>query len=199
VSRRTYTDVLAWVRDLGLDDELEPNEWEILQRPLGRLDQSQQINATWRLEGLVVLAWALGRFEIPPHDQLVNANALWRSLGLMNVAGANEVLAKPTLRPRPEFAALRQRLFALHWRLRNFYLHPGVMDFAEYARTCWFGPLDVSGLPLVESDLAVGGERLDRADPDAFATAHGAALERHHAVNWLWEGPRLYSQASEAT
>src|SRR5579884_2817539 len=56
----TYQDLLTWVRDIGIDDEFEPDEWEVLQRPLGRLDQGGQINATWRLEGLVVLAWALG-------------------------------------------------------------------------------------------------------------------------------------------
>jgi hypothetical protein len=83
--------------------------------------------------------------------------------------------------------------------LRNYHLNPGVMDFAEYARTCWFGPLDVSGIPLVERDLAIQGERLDRAPQEAFASAHSAAQERHQAANWLWEGPERYSEASVAT
>jgi hypothetical protein len=41
------------------------------------------------------------------------------------------LLANPTLRSREEIRALRDRLFALHWRLRNFHIKPGVMDFAE--------------------------------------------------------------------
>jgi Domain of unknown function (DUF4272) len=198
-TRRPYQDLLAWVRDVGLGDELEPDEWEILQRPPGRLELRRQINSTWRLEGLAVLAWALGRFDLPPHDQIVRVNPLWRSLGLLNVESARAVLTKSTLRPRAEIAALRNRLFAVHWRLRNFGLHPGVMDFAEYARTCWFGPLDVTGLSLVGGDFGIGGKRIDRAPPAAVETAHSAAQERHQAVNWLWEGPARYSAASVAT
>jgi len=99
-SLETYQDLLAWVRDIEIDDEFEPDEWEVLQRPLGKLDSRGQINSTWRLEGLVVLAWALGRFEIPPHDQLVSLNPLWRSLGLLDADAARELLAKPTRRSR---------------------------------------------------------------------------------------------------
>ncbi len=73
------------------------------------------------------------------------------------------------------------------------------MDFAEYARTCWFGPLDVAGLPLVEGDLGLRGRRIDRAPREVFSSAHSAAQERHQAANWLWEGPERYSEASVAT
>jgi hypothetical protein len=195
----TYRDLLAWARDVAIGDELEPDEEEVLRRPLGRLDQRQQLNSTWRLEGLVVLAWALGRFELPPHDEIVSMGPLWRSLGLLDVGAAEALLAKPTLRAREELRALRNRLFALHWRLRNFYLNPGVLDFADFARTCSFGPLHLSGLPLVEGDLGFRGERIDRAPQDVFSSAHSAAQERHQAVNWLWEGPERYSNASVAT
>jgi hypothetical protein len=194
-----YRDLLAWVRDIGIDDEFEPDEREALQRGLGELDPQMQLNSAWRLEGLVVLAWALGRFEIPAHDQLVSLDPLWRSLGLIDVDAARTRLANPTLRPREEIGRLRDRLFALHWRLRNFHINPGVMDFAEFARTCWFGPLDISGLPLVEGDLGLRGDRIDRAPQDAFSSAHSAAQERHQAANWLWEGPERYSEASVAT
>lgn len=192
-------DLLAWVGDIGIDDEFEPDEWEVLQRPLGRLESQRQVNSTWRLEGLVVLAWALGRFHVPPHDQLVNLNDLWGSLGLLDREAAADLLADPELRPRTEIRALRNRLFAVHWRLRNYHMKPEIMDFAEYARTCWFGPLDIAGLPLVGGDLALQGRRIDHASADAFSTAHSAAQERHQAINWLWEGPARYSEASVAT
>jgi hypothetical protein len=196
---KTYQDLLAWIRDIAIDDEFEPEEWEVLQRPPGKLDQRGQINSTWRLEGLVVLAWALNRFEIPPHDQLVALNPLWRSLGLLDADAARALPASPTLRPRTEIGTLRNRLFALHWRLRDFHINSKVMDFAEFARTCRFGPLDLTGLPLVEGDLALGGQRIDRASREVFGTAHSIAQERHQAANWLWEGPARYSEASVAT
>lgn len=74
-----------------------------------------------------------------------------------------------------------------------------MMDFAEFARTCWFGPLDISGLPLVDGDLALHGRRIDQAPPDSIDTALSAARERHQAANWLREGPDRYSDASVAT
>ena len=170
-AEETYQDLLAWVEEIGIDPEFEEGEREVLHRKLGDLDPSEQANSTWRLEGLVVLAWALGRFEIPTHDQLVELNPLWRSLGLLDPGAARALLESPNLRPRVEIEALRNRLFAVHWRLRNFYLNRKVMDFAEYARTCWFGPLDITDLPLVDGDLGLeGGDRLDRASGDLFSS-----------------------------
>jgi hypothetical protein len=194
-----YKELLAWVKATGIDDEFEPDEREVVHRRPGKLTDRQQIDSTWRLEGLVVLAWALGRFEVPPHDQLVDFNPLWQSLGWSEPEAAKAGLVAASLRPRAEIMALRNRLFALHWRLRNFRIRPEVMDFAEFARTCWFGPLDTTGLPLIDGDLGIGGERLDRADPGHRSTTHSAAQERHQAVNWLYEGPETYSEASVAT
>lgn len=196
---RTQQDLLTWVEEAGLGQELEPDEWEVVQRPVGRLDERQQIDSTWRLEGLVVLAWALGRCEIPPHDRLVRPNPLWRCLGYLDAAAAATLLADPSLRSSEELAVLQSRLFALHWRLRNFHLNGKVLDFADFARTCWFGPLDITGLPLVKGDLALGRKRLDRASPDALSRALSAAQERHLAANWLCEGPECYSDARTDT
>lgn len=195
----TYDDLIQWVADCGIESEIEPDEWAVLQRPLGKLDGQDQVNACWRLEGLVVLAWALGLFEIPPHDELVETNPLWDSLKMFDVDGAVELLSNPTLRPRSEIETLQRRLFALHWRLRNYRVNPGVIDFAEYAETCWFGPLNISGFPLKGGDLALQGDRIDRASPDLFSRTESAAKERHQAVNWLVDGPTRYADASIST
>jgi hypothetical protein len=197
--QRQHQNLLAWIQLLGIDDEFEPDEWEALQRPPGRLDQTQQINSTWRLEGLGVLAWALGRFTLPTHDQLVECHSLWRSLGILDVAACKGMLVQPTLRPRGEIESLRKRLFALHWRLTDFFVQPKVIDFAEFARTAWFGPLDISGFPLQGGDLAIGGARIDEASPEALGDARSIAHERHLAANWLLEGPERYSEASANT
>jgi hypothetical protein len=147
----------------------------------------------------VVLSWALKLFAIPPHDELVQFNPMWRALGLLEAKTAQSLLANPELRSRDEIRVLRNQMFAMHWRLRDYHLRPKIMDFAEFSRTCRFGPLDISGLPLQGGDLSIGGKRLDHAETDAFKSASSAAQERHQAVNWLWEGPKTYSSASVAT
>ncbi len=197
--KETYADLLTWVKDVEIDEEFEEQERLTLHQRLGQLPSRSQINSTWRLEGLVILAWALKRFEIPPYDQLVNFNAMWKTLGLLNAEVARELLAKPEIRSMEEIRELRNQLFAIHWRLRNYRITPKRMDFAEFARTCWFGPLEISHLPLIEGELAIQGKRIDRAAKEAVGTAESIAMERHQAVNWLWEGPEVYSEASVAT
>ena len=198
-NERERSQLLEWVRAAELEAELEEDEREFLQRPVGTTDPQAAVNAMWRVEGLVVLAWALGCSDLPDHDGLVDLFPLWRSVGLLFADEALDLVREAELPERTELEALKQKLFALHWRLRDFHLHPKTMDFAGFARTCWFGPLDLSGVPLVDGDLAIGGLRIDQADPDLLSAAHSAAQERHLAINWLLHGPETYSDASVAT
>jgi hypothetical protein len=191
--------LLAWIEEIGIGGEFEPNEWKVLQRAPGRLEEQDALNASWRFEGLGVLAWALGRFEIPPLDQLVQADVLWPAVGLFDTATASRLLESPELRPREEIGELCGRMFALHWRLVDYRVRPQMMDFADFARTCGFGPLDITGLPLVDGDLSLRGKRIDRALTEDFELASSIAQERHIAVNWLWEGPERYSEAHADT
>jgi hypothetical protein len=202
-----YQNLLTWVKLLGIDDEFEPDEWEVLQRPPGRLEQEQQMHSTWRLEGLGILAWALARFDIPPHDQIVECLSLWHSVGMLDVGACKGLLVNAVMRPLQEIQALRRRLLAINWRLTNYYVRPKAIDFvsvtessfAGYDRTAWFSPQEILGLPLVDGDLAIRGTRLDRATQEALSETRSIAHERYLAVNWLLEGPERYSEASSGT
>jgi hypothetical protein len=198
-AQETYRDMLRWLKSSGVEDELEPDEWEVVQRPLGKLDSQSHINATWRLEGLCMLAWALGKFEVPPHDQMVDVHELWRSLGLLDDPLTRELLERPGLRSMEEMRAMQERNFALHWRLRNYGLRPELMDFQEFASKCWFGPLSIEGVALVDGDLGLLGKRIDEATDDELALVSSIALERHLAINWLCDGPVVYSDADVST
>lgn len=196
---QTRARILTWVNEIGIRDELEPDEWKVLQLPLGVPPQRDIINATWRLEGLGVLAWALGRFELRPHDQLADPVQLLPSLGILNAQRARELIASPALRPIEELQALSERLFAIHWRLREWHLKHRPMDFPEFARNAWFGPLDLANLPLIENDLAIDSKPLSRALEDAVSRASSAAVERRVAANWLMGGSAVYSQTDTST
>src|ERR1044071_7544516 len=58
--------VVGWLKDIGVYREMEPAEISLLDTPLGELERKATLNATWRSEGMVVLAWAVGRTELPP-------------------------------------------------------------------------------------------------------------------------------------
>ena len=140
-----YRRLLQWIEEIGIQEELEPDEWEVLQRPLGKLDQQMHVNSVCRLEGLCVLAWALYQFEIPPHDQRVHPEfALGMHGSSRRLFGRRKSCQIRIWRPRNEIEALRKRLLALHWRPQNFHLHPGTIDFAEFSERAgldrWISP-----------------------------------------------------------
>lgn len=195
----TRQEILAWVEAIGVREELEPREAEFLDQPLGAPSRQETLDCTWRLEGLAVLAWALGRFALPPHDQLVTPADLLRSLAILDVQAAKGLVASPSLCPQNELVTQRERLFAVHWRLTDWRVKPRPMDFGEFARSAWFGPLDLSGLRLLEKDLAIGDVPLSHAAAERINTATSAAMERYLAANWLSGGSELYSDTDVST
>ena len=171
----------------------------MLQRGPGTLDRQATINSTWRLEGLGVLAWALGRFDLPPYDELVNPPALLRSLNFLDVTLAQNLLETATLRERQELDEFNRQMLAFHWRVRDFTLRPQPMDFIKFGREAWFGPFDISPFRLSEGDLALGEFSISKAPPDIFGRAQSAAMERHLAINWLTRGGDVYSETDTST
>jgi hypothetical protein len=189
--------VIAWLNALGLVDELEPDEASLLTTPVGHLTQQQGVDAGWRCEGLVVLAWALGSHDLPAHDESVHPEEVADILGFLDAAPS--ALGMPTLRPQSELQRCSDLFLALHWRLREFSLSRKPIDFVSSARTAWFGPLDIGELRLVEGDLAVGYLPVSAAPEAEFSRCLSIAMERHQAVNWLRGYAEVYSEVSTNT
>jgi hypothetical protein len=191
--------LMTWVGELALESELEPQELAVLQRPVGTLSPQETVDVTWRLEGLGVLAWALGQFDLPPYDQLVDPGELLPAAGFLDLNQATRLLASTSLRSTESLRELQDQCFALHWRLRNFHLDQRPINFQKFAADCWFGPLDVSTARFCDDDLAVGDVPISRASEDDFERTLSAASERHLAINWLVEGGELYSETDTST
>lgn len=197
--RAKHQSLLLWIDEIGIGDELEPNEWSVVQRPPGRLDERALVDSTWRLEGLVVLAWALDRFEIPAADELVAPDELLRSVGFLDVDAARDLLAQPSLRTGDERERMHRILLGLHWRLRNYSLRPQAMDFRAFSQNCWFGSFDASGIRMIGDDLAIGKHPIAKAPADLVGRTHSAAMERHLAINWLGGSSVVYSETDTST
>ena len=193
-----WSGALQWFQQLGIDGELEPRERQVIETPLGRLEPQQMIDAQWSIEGLAVIAWALDRHPLPPYDEAVVAAKVANSLGFL-ASREETVLAAPRLRPDAEIQALCDSLFTLHWRLRDFRWNPKAMNFEEFSRTAWFGPLSLDGLRLAEGDLAVGDLPISKADPEEALRLLSIAQERHRAINWLIGESAIYSETATNT
>jgi hypothetical protein len=184
--------VITWINASGLVGELEPDEASLLTTPIGHLTPQQSIDAGWRCEGLVVLAWALGSHDLPAHDESVHPKEVADVLGFLDAAPA--ALGMPTLRPQSELQRCSDLLVALHWRLREFSRSRRPIDFAGLARTARFGPLEIDGLRLVEGDLAIGCLPVSAAPEAEFSRCLSIAMERLQAVNWLRGYAEIYSK-----
>jgi hypothetical protein len=184
--------VIAWMNASGLVGELEPDEASLLTTPIRHLTQQQSIDAGWRCEGLVVLAWALGSHELPAHDESVHPKEVADIVGFLDAAPA--ALGMPTLRPTSELQRCAGLLHALHWRLREFAQSRRPIDFAGLARASPFGPLEIDGLRLVEGDLAIGYLPVSAAPEAEFSRCLSIAMERNQAVNWLRGYAEVYSE-----
>src|SRR5690606_17711346 len=75
--------MLGWLQRTGIDTALEPDESRLLQAPPGSLTEADTRDASWRAEGVYVLAWALGAHPPLPHDRLADPNDLAGPLGFL--------------------------------------------------------------------------------------------------------------------
>ncbi len=188
-----------WLKKMGLFEEFEPDEASIFQRGLGKLDEQSVVNSIWRLEGLTVLAWALGRGPLPPYDELAQNQKINRSLEFLEWPAAEAVVAGARLRPKAELEAMHKCLLACHWRLRNFRLNGQPVDFEEFSRTCWFGGFDIRAFRILEKDLALGKHPIAKASEDLVDTVASCSRERHLAINWLLGYSKIYSETDTST
>ncbi len=190
--------ILNWVDALDLQAEFEPEEWELIQSDIGTIAEQAVINGTWRSEGLAVLAWALGAFELPPHDQMAHPREVTDSIFFL----AEDTLAQADqlqLRPEEELEQFGAVQLALHWRVRDFSIRPEAMNFREFPETAWFGPIDLTGVPFAEDDLAINGLPIAVAPADEVGMCGSIAMERHKAINWLHGWHEIYSEVDTST
>jgi hypothetical protein len=190
----------AWVDAVGIRDELEPDEEKLLRQGLGAPEQQAAIDGCWRLEGLAVLAWALGQFELPRHDETIDPPALLRAVHVLDAAAAKGMIAGATLRPFDQLKAMADKLLAIHWRLRQFRVDGGqpIEDWPSKATNAWF-PLNLDDVPLKGGDLALGETAIANADAELFNLASSIAQERHQAINWLAGDSEIYSETDTPT
>ena len=186
--------ILAWLTQLDLWDEVEPSEETILRTPLGELELKDVIRATWDVEGLAVLAWALKQQEFPVHDQKVDPIDVADSVWCLD-EDAEDLIRTATLRVPTELHVCGEFLYAIHARLRDFIRHRDRKNFTRWVEKEWIDALglDASSL-IVDNDLAIDGKAISKVDYDRVQECANITLQRHKAINWLLGGDSLYSE-----
>lgn len=71
--------------------------------------------------------------------------------------------------------------------------------FQKVGKEVWFGQLDTSMFKMIDGDLAISGQRIDKAPKEIFSQAMSLARERHHAATWLLGDNPIYSEIDTST
>jgi hypothetical protein len=172
----------AWLQEKGLLDAMEEAEKELAMAAPGKWSEEDVRTHGWGVEAAAVLAWALGRLELPQHDVQVQMPVVSQALGLFDAQPA--ALSSP-VRPEPEIAAMGNRLLGIYWRIRQFLREPGLYDFEAFSRKAWFGGFDLAGIPIRSRDLAIDDMPIEYAPKKAVKVANSIAAERYRAAAWL--------------
>jgi hypothetical protein len=186
--------VTEWLRHLDVYDKMEAREFEVINRPLGGMQSGERIRATWDVEGLAVLAWALRRADFPRHHEQVNPYEVTGSVGFLSEDAAG-LMARARLRGNERLHACREVLYAVHCRLRGRLRSREWKNFAG-----WIEPerLELLGIAqnrlIVDGDLAVGGEPVCDVSDEGIRECESAVREQHRAGIWLVGDYPIYSE-----
>ena len=187
-----------WLDGLGVAGELEDGENAVIRTPIRLLDRQRVTNATWRSEGMLILAWSLGRTELPRYYDQCDPFDVATSLGFF-AERDDTALARPSLRPPEEIEHCAGTYLTIHWRLSEFRIIDSPIDFASLVSHCEWAPLTLDGVELIDGDLGIRSERIDRAPADWLRQTMSITRERHKALNWLLGFDPIYSNTSTDT
>jgi Domain of unknown function (DUF4272) len=180
--------ILRWIVELDLEGELEPHEKSSLHADIGSLEDQKRNRLTWLYEAAAVLAWSLGRLELPPVDRQVAPTAVG-DVFFENLDPNGPLI----LRPASEIEAYEAMMYNLHWRVRDFHIRRRPHD----TRSMLDDTPEIRGIaPLrfVQRDIAVDNLPLHLAPPDRAAECFTIVETRRHAASWLCGHHKLYSQ-----
>ncbi len=141
----------------GLWPHVSPQERQLLEAEAPDPDLTRAL--LWRLEGLWVLAWALGELELPWPAGFCDVPRLTTTVKACE--SRPDFVPSAALRPKAEILDALQLTLLQHWAIRDAFIHERAIP----------SDLDWSGAaPLM---------------PVRGCPTTGVVAERHHALNWL--------------
>jgi hypothetical protein len=107
---------IRWLKSEHLWHQLSPKEKAFLTKPA--TDQ-QRINMTWRLEGLLVLFWSIGKVDsLPTLAEQCDTGPLAKAT--VFPPGSTLAFVKSArLRPLEEIEDQREKMYQAHWQIRD--------------------------------------------------------------------------------
>lgn len=184
--------ILAFTREAGIYETYEPAEIRLLQAPFGSLPRPERVALSWAVEGVAVMAWALGKAPLPPFDIRTQGAPIGCALGLFE-HGSPEFLQEAKLRSPAEIQMCALSYTVLSWRLAQYIENRARLDFAARLKEPDGPHMIVDGINLQDGDLAIDGMPIDQVDEDRLVEVCSIVRERHKAFRWLLGYEKSYA------
>ena len=179
------------LREGGLWNVVEQKERSFLEMSSNEVTQQMLIDASWSVESIVCLLWALGHIsELLPYDQQADPELT----NNLPAGPARILIKKAVLRPHALIEKQRDLAELWHWRSRTRQLQesnykftfPGDMTIQKVigmtsAKAATDG---VIPSPIGDDFPAFGKAYRDLTQVE-YSQATSIAMERHRALNWL--------------
>jgi hypothetical protein len=180
--------ILPLTQETGIYQTYEPAELRLLNAPWGSLPRRERVALSWAVEGVAVMAWALGKAPLPPFDTRCQGAPVGSALGLFQHE-SREVLRAATLRDPSEIERQALTYEILSWRLQQFFEARQRVDLASRLKAT-NGPHTIphaiiDGLALLDGDLAVDGAPLIEISEERLSEVSSIVRERYKAFRWL--------------
>lgn len=115
-------DIVGWLKDESLEDQLTPSERAFVSSPSPT--KQQEVNASWRNEALLVLLWALGVIEqMPALNEQCNTGDFQRVLPPFADVSVSQFIDGAKRRSDEVLIDLADELLTAHWEARDARIH----------------------------------------------------------------------------
>jgi hypothetical protein len=185
------------LREAGLWQYLSPREREYARSTMLTVTEQQQYDATWRLEAVQALMWALGMLdEMPPYDASAEPDLL-KQIPTADPAG---LVQSARLRDAAELERARATAEFWHWRSRTRELiergerfpadeklkAAGFASFEDVVRISACEAAKEGTIPAcIGDDFPVMGKAYRDLSAEEWTQVRSITVERHFAMNWL--------------
>jgi hypothetical protein len=196
-SKRATKEQIERLKAFGFWDRVSPLEGEFFEATPLTLTQQQHVNASWRLEAVQVLLWALGVIDnLPPYDEQAETALLQR----VPMDDVQRFVSSAELRERSEIESARELAELWHWRSRTRtliergdllepneeLLGEGIRTYDDIVRkTAKLATAQGDLAAMIDEDFPVRGAAYRDASNDFWSEVTSITIERHHTLNWL--------------
>lgn len=185
-----------WLSKERLAEHQSKTEKRLFATSLGKWENQALIDASWRVQSLAVLLWALSIIDrIPSYDEEVGEKLVIDHIGIKK--GAQDFMDRVSLRDKGYIEEAREVAELWHWRarttqlIRDGSLTPeqdvgGGLSLKEVIRLAADKGHEAGALPApIDGDFPAFGKAYKDLTDEEYVLAMSIAMERHYALNWL--------------